>query len=181
MASCMESQRRTQALELRGLMSIIWRGAMDHIEGWLASNGHDITRVQLGVLRILHYEGPQTLSELSRTMALDPSTLVPTVDALQRRGLVQRERDPNDRRRHPISLLPEGHTLVDALPDITPDDPVLLGLDQLDAAQIAALLDALCVVAHHVAGNPEKLTAMQSRLLAHGAQEDQLRCKPLES
>jgi DNA-binding MarR family transcriptional regulator len=33
---------------------------------------------------------------------LDPSTLVPAVDALERKGLAMRGQDPNDRRRNPL-------------------------------------------------------------------------------
>ena len=45
---------------------------------------------------------PLTSSELSRKFQVDPSTLVPTVNGLEKRGLIYRTRDTNDRRRQPF-------------------------------------------------------------------------------
>ncbi len=53
-----------------------------------------------------------TLGELSREMGLDASTLAPIIEQFVRRGLVERNRDPHDRRRAPLSLTAEGIKLL---------------------------------------------------------------------
>jgi DNA-binding MarR family transcriptional regulator len=53
-----------------------------------------------------------TLVEMSREMGLDPSTLAPLIEACVRRGLLQRDRDPRDRRRAPLTLTPAGTELL---------------------------------------------------------------------
>lgn len=49
---------------------------------------------------------------LSRAIGVDPRNAVPVVDHLQRNGLIERTRDPADRRRHAIALTEEGRTAV---------------------------------------------------------------------
>jgi DNA-binding MarR family transcriptional regulator len=45
-------------------------------------------------------------------MNLDPSTLVPMIDALVVRGLILRGQDPDDRRRIPLILTDEGAKII---------------------------------------------------------------------
>jgi MarR family transcriptional regulator for hemolysin len=48
------------------------------------------------------------------------TTAVPALDNLEKRGLVQRTRDPNDRRKYFVNLQDEGKRLVDEmLPEVT--------------------------------------------------------------
>ncbi|MGH9466600.1 MAG: MarR family winged helix-turn-helix transcriptional regulator [Terriglobales bacterium] len=49
--------------------------------------------------------------ELAKTCGLDPSSMVPVVDALERRGWIERKRDARDRRVHLITLSPAGKRL----------------------------------------------------------------------
>jgi MarR family transcriptional regulator for hemolysin len=43
------------------------------------------------------------------------TTAVPALDNLEKRGLVQRTRDPNDRRKYFVSLKEDGKRLVDEM------------------------------------------------------------------
>jgi DNA-binding MarR family transcriptional regulator len=58
--------------------------------------------------------------ELSKRVGIASTTAVPALDNLEKRGLVQRTRDPNDRRKYFVNLMPEGKRLVDELlPELT--------------------------------------------------------------
>jgi DNA-binding MarR family transcriptional regulator len=68
-----------------------------------------------GILCALGQAGPLAQSELSDGLAVDAGQLVGLLDELERRGLVRREPDPGDRRRHAVSLTAEGRSrLADA-------------------------------------------------------------------
>lgn len=70
-------------------------------------------------LRVLSQHGTLNQLELSKRVAIAPTTAVTALDALEKRGLVRRARDTNDRRKQFVSLTDEGARLIDALmPDI---------------------------------------------------------------
>lgn len=70
-----------------------------------------LTLTQARLLRLVR-EGPVGQSELGRLLNLSPASVTRLIDRLEERGLIARERDPDDRRRVAVSLLPEGRRLV---------------------------------------------------------------------
>ena len=71
-----------------------------------------LTPHHYGVLMTLNDLSVTYQQRLSHAIGVDPRNAVPVVDHLQRRGLIERTRDPADRRRHAIALTDEGRTAV---------------------------------------------------------------------
>ncbi len=102
---------KAMAIELTVLMAIVSRVSRVDLERHLPPEIG--SAVQYGVLRMLRSH-PCTLTELSRMLALEPASLTPVIDALERHGLVQRGRDPNDRRRTPLTITSKAEGVLDA-------------------------------------------------------------------
>ncbi len=170
----MDAERKTfffMTVEIRILASVITRVSTRFIHERFSSKNADISGLQYGVLRTLSYES-FTLSELSRRFVLDPSTLVPVIDALERKGLVARGKDPHDRRRIPLSLTPEGAKLLDSLPLFHEEDLVFKILDHMGEEKSRELLQLLREVVAEMPDGNEMLDSVSSRLYSLQAGED---------
>lgn len=75
---------------------------------------HDLTSSQVGVLDVLAQRGPVHQQELAETLARSKAQMTAILDALERRGMVRRERRTDDRRFIRVELLPAGIELLNA-------------------------------------------------------------------
>ena len=75
----------------------------------------DITPAHLRALRILSRHGTMRLSALSDRLHIAPRSATEVVDALESRGLVQRQADPDDRRATLAALTEHGTSVLDAI------------------------------------------------------------------
>ncbi|MEO8394696.1 MAG: MarR family transcriptional regulator, partial [Chloroflexota bacterium] len=138
-------------VEIRILASVLTRIASRSVEERFNAHNADISGMQYGILRTLAHQS-FTLSELSRRFVVDPSTLVPVIDALERKGLITRGRDPNDRRRIPLSLTENGTALIQNMPFVHEEDLLFKTLDGMGEDKSRQLLSLLREV---VKGMPE--------------------------
>ncbi len=118
---------------------------------------------QYGVLRSLSAH-QSTLSDLSKGFALDPSTLVPVVDSLARRGLISRERDLDDRRRILLSLTDKGAKLVAKMPLYHEDDVLFQSLQEIGEEKTTSLLNLLREVIVTMPDGEHMVQAIETRL-----------------
>lgn len=69
--------------------------------GFKHAHQHGLSTTQFMVLGLIERAGecePGTISSIATKLGLDPATVVRTVDSLEKRGLVERQRDKLDRR-----------------------------------------------------------------------------------
>jgi DNA-binding MarR family transcriptional regulator len=79
------------------------------------ANGLDISPGRFALLTLIASNPGISQTELSRANGRDKSTLTPALDDLARRGLVKRERLPENRRSYALTLTPDGQAMLDEL------------------------------------------------------------------
>ena len=84
-----------------------------HIRDQLTAAGVKITLEQAGILFLLKAEDGQAMSQLSRLLLLDNSTVTGLIDRLEKSGFVLRKADPKDRRIFLIHITGQGMKEVD--------------------------------------------------------------------
>ncbi len=79
-----------------------------------------LTPMQLMILQVLAGETRMTASALSGRVSLTAATLSGMLDRLEELGLLQRQRDDQDRRRQWLLLSDAGHALMQESPTLLP-------------------------------------------------------------
>ena len=110
-----------------------------------AHTAHDLRPRQFQVLGLLHDHGGMAQTDLVGEMGVAPSVLVTLLNPLEAEGLVARERDPCDRRRHLVTLTPAGETRLDRASRAQKDteDVLFAALDDAEREQLRDLLLAM--------------------------------------
>lgn len=67
---------------------------------------------QFNVLSMINDDPTLSQRAISGALGFDPTIMVTLIDDLEQKGLVQRERDPADRRRHRLRITATGQTTL---------------------------------------------------------------------
>jgi MarR family transcriptional regulator, organic hydroperoxide resistance regulator len=108
-----------------------------------------VTATQLNVIKMLDEIGELSLSELSRKIAAQNSTVTGIVDRMVQADLVTREQSPEDRRVWRIKLSERGKQVARKI-DVAPWDLLRRGIESLDKKDKETLMVILRKVAAHV-------------------------------
>jgi DNA-binding MarR family transcriptional regulator len=102
----------------------------------------DLDGRQFAVLAEIGARGPIAQQRVSEALRVDRTTIVALVDELERKGLVERKRDPSDRRAYAVELTPKGRrTLERALTVVGAAEREFLGsLSEADRRRLRELL-----------------------------------------
>ena len=76
--------------------------------GMAAYEAEDVHPYHYAILLALDEGGHETQGAIADVLGYDRGQLVGMLDEIEQRGLIERRRDPNDRRRHLVQMTPEG-------------------------------------------------------------------------
>jgi DNA-binding MarR family transcriptional regulator len=88
------------------LLALLGHEAMRRLRA--AHTAHKLKPRQFQILGLLHDHSGLAQRDLMQEMGVDPSILVTLLNPLEADGLVTRQRDPGDRRRHLVTLTRAG-------------------------------------------------------------------------
>jgi DNA-binding MarR family transcriptional regulator len=94
------------------------------------------------VLAMLAEGVRETQSTIAQSLDVDPSRMVALLDSLEQRGLIERQRDPQDRRRHVVSITPAGKRELTRVRGVVKklEGEFFAPLDEAKRAQLYAIL-----------------------------------------
>jgi DNA-binding MarR family transcriptional regulator len=105
----------------------------------------DLAPPHAGVIRLVALDPGVNQRTLGARLGVVPSRLVALIDQLEQRGLVERRRNPDDRRNHALHLTAAGLEALQAIARVAREheQALLRTLDDRDRAQLAAVLRRL--------------------------------------
>src|SRR4051795_8836519 len=122
------------------LLALLGQEAMHRLRA--AHTAYNLKPRQFQILGLLHEHGGLAQRDLVQTMDMAPSMLVTLLNPLEADGLVSRERDPGDRRRHLVTLTRAGerHLASAARAQKETENALFASLDHDQREQLRAVL-----------------------------------------
>lgn len=102
----------------------------------------DLTPAQAGLLRLITREPGQSQQAIAGQLGTPASRLVLLVDELEERGLIERRRNPGDRRHYALYLTPAGGQFMKELGQLgaAHEDDICAALDPAERQELNRLL-----------------------------------------
>src|SRR6476660_4505075 len=111
--ACLPRELAACRVFLLGMLgSRLKKGAIEELEG------AGFSFYDYSVLALLAEGDSEAQTAIADMLNLDRSQLVGLLDGLEERGLIERRRDPNDRRRHTVSLTADGKRQLGRLREV---------------------------------------------------------------
>jgi DNA-binding MarR family transcriptional regulator len=151
----------SEALEIKVLGMLLMKSAVRDLEKRLHAAKLDVNPLGFGVLCNIKKDS-SGVNELSKKMMLAPATLVPVINALEKKGIIARKKDPRDQRRSPLYITHRGEKLLAKVPAIRAQDALLRRIEALGSKDMAALHRILRKLAAEVIGK-EKIEEIMLR------------------
>lgn len=106
---------------------------------------HDLTPAEFGILEALYHKGPMLLGEVQKRVLVSSGGITFLVDRLAKRGFVERQECPSDRRARYAALTKQGTKLMrDTFPaHAAAIRDAMAGLGLADQRTVTALLKTL--------------------------------------
>jgi DNA-binding MarR family transcriptional regulator len=125
------------------LLALLGQEAMQRLRA--AHSSHNLKPRQFQILGLLHDHGGLAQRELVDEIGVAASILVTLLNPLEANGFVARERDPDDRRRHLVTLTAAGEKQLAsaARAQKETEDALFASLDDDQREHLRALLIAL--------------------------------------
>ncbi|MEV7008723.1 MarR family winged helix-turn-helix transcriptional regulator [Streptosporangium sp. NPDC051022] len=107
--------------------------------------GLGVVPSDVGLLRMIAVRPGRSQQSLAGELGVVPSRVVALVDGLERKKLVERRRNPQDRRNYALHLTAEGERVMAEMRELgaAHEDDICAALDETQRAQLAGLLSAI--------------------------------------
>jgi DNA-binding MarR family transcriptional regulator len=104
-------------------------------------SGLSLTPPDAGILRLLASAPGRSQQELAAQLVISPSRMVALIDDLEQKGLLERRRNPDDRRNYALALTAEGSGALERISRIgrEHEDELCAGLSADERATLARL------------------------------------------
>jgi DNA-binding MarR family transcriptional regulator len=101
-----------------------------------------LTPPDAGILRLLRVAAGMSQQELAAKLQIHPSRLVAILDNLEKRGLVERRANPDDRRLYSLHLTKDGGELLQRIGKVAREhqDALLTALNKEERNELTTLL-----------------------------------------
>lgn len=124
------------------LVNLWWTATLMRRQARRFFREHDLSEADFNALMVLrHSRTALSQQELSERLLVDKANVTGVIDRLETQGLVQREPDPDDRRRYQLGLTRAGRQRVDAIDPRyhTMVTQVMAGLDERECRRLIDL------------------------------------------
>ena len=114
----------------------------------------DLTPPQAGVLRLIAWQPGQSQQAIARQLGTPASRLVLLIDTLEKRGLIERRRNPDDRRHHALYLTEDGTVFMKEIGRVgsAHEDDICAALTEPERDQLNGLLGRIAVQQELITG-----------------------------